>query len=77
MSGPCSSCSHWSVIKVPPNLRAGGWGRCELIVAWQYQSGSAACSFDPPKYVARQAIPAPQDRVQPTPCDLPEEIDFG
>lgn len=79
MSGPCSMCRHFSMpAGLDPKLRAGGWGLCAMgsDIAGLYQSQAAACQFDPPRFLAQPAVEG-DGRIQPSPCDLPEEIDFG
>lgn len=90
MSGPCAKCRHWSDAGVTPALRVGGWGHCAYLKHFNVTSSRAACSFTESRFEARsEAVPTeavdnfePVDnfadhRVQPAPCDLPEEIDFG
>ena len=69
-------CEHFSMYGVPQNLRAGGWGTCALgsDIAGYYQSQAAACQFEPSRFAGRE-VPG-GERVQPAPCDLPEELSF-
>jgi len=89
MSGPCSMCQHFSLLESKnerdglDKLRAGGWGVCAqgLDLAGFYMSQAAACQFNPSRFLGQPLVEgdgrAPARAEQPTPCDLPEEIDFG
>lgn len=71
-------CAHFSMEDIAPKLRAGGWGVCALgsDIAGHYQSQAAACQFEPSKFRGQPVVEG-DGRSQPSPCDLPEEIDFG